>query len=696
MPLRILIVEDSPADAELIGRALVKDGLEINLHRVETEAEMRAALAAEAWDVLILDFNLPTFDALAALGVLGESGHDIPAIVVSGSVGEDVAVETMRAGATDYVMKDNLTRLAPAVKREIRDAAIRQRQARAEADVHLLGTAIDAASIGITIGDAQAPGVPLTRINRAFSRITGYAESEIVGRSCNILQGAETDPETVQRIRAALQGGRQFNGVILNYRKDGRAFWNHLTIAPVRDEVGRLTHFVGLQVDVSEQKDMEDHLAWVETHDTLTGLPNLTALRRELVARIRALAHGKQDRIVAVIVLDLDRFSQLNDSLGREVCDGIIVEVADRLQSAMPTGALLARTGADDFTLAFTATRGHAELEEVLMALHAAVSAPYKVAQLSEPLRLTVSSGLAFADSSDSRGEELISHAGAAMLRSRAAGRDQHHFYSPDMTSGATRSLSLEGALRQAIATGQLTLHYQPQVRLQGGGVDVVEALVRWRHPQLGLISPADFIPLAEDTGLIVPLGEWVLNEAVQQAARWRANGTGALRVAVNLSVQQLQQGYIVDLVRRALATAAVGADALELEITESQLMNALDSKQRILDELDEMGVLVAIDDFGTGYSSLAYLARLAVDSLKIDRSFVRDVETDRNAAAIISSVIALAHGLDLGVVAEGVETETQRQLLADMGCDLAQGYLFCKPVPADECGAFVRKQRQG
>lgn len=687
--IRVLLVEDSPADAELIVRELQQGGYDVDWLRVETAGEMTAVLDEREFDLVILDFNLPRFDAHAALTILAETGKDIPAFVVSGSVGEELAVETMRSGATDYIMKDNLVRLVPAVERELRDAAIRHSRARVEADLNVLAHAIESAAIGITIGSATEPGNPLVRVNPAFMRMTGYTESDLIGRSCNLLQGPETSEETTENIRVALAAGRQFNGTILNYRKDGSTFWNNLTIAPVRDKHDRLTHFVGLQVDITSQRQIEERLAWVMSHDQLTDLGNRRALEQEVDARL-VVAQAGESGMTGVIAIDIDRFGQLNDSLGREVADEILIEVSRRVQAAVPRGSVLARTGADEFAMALVNLGGITDLERVAETLLAVVETPMSIDGVKEPLVITASLGLALDEDGRIDGSDLIKNANAAMQRSKRQGRSGYQVYSREMTQGAARLLVLEGALRGAIRNDELTLHYQPQLDLGDEAVGCVEALVRWQHPEHGLVSPADFIPLAEETGLIVPLGDWVMREALRQIRAWEDDGGPSVRVAVNLSVQQLDTGALDAVVSDLLTEFGLEAERLELEITESQLMNNLESKRSMLANLDELGVTISIDDFGTGYSSLAYLRRLPIDVLKIDRSFVRDIGRDESADKIVVAVNGLAHGLGMKVVAEGVETQAQRDFLTLVGCDTIQGYLFSKPLPADEVRAFL------
>ena len=430
-------------------------------------------------------------------------------------------------------------------------------------------------------------------------------------------------------------------------------------------------------------EEVNAQLQHVATHDSLTGLPNRLLLADRLN---QAIAQAQRhQRLFAVFIVDLDRFKAINDSLGHLAGDAMLKEVARRLAAALRQADTLARMGGDEFVLILNEITNPEDLETIAAKVLSHIAQPMKLSGLE--LHASASIGISIYPSDGGNAETLLQHADAAMYQAKKSGRNTYRLFTPEMNAFARERLELENGLRRALVRQEFVLHYQPKVDVRTGSIDSAEALIRWQHPTHGLIAPNDFIPLAEETGLIIPIGEWVLNEACRQAQSWRASGLRPLRVAVNLSAQQFRQKKLVDIVSAALRTAALEPRYLELELTESTVMHDAEQSIEILRELSALGVRISVDDFGTGYSSLSYLRRLPLDKLKIDRTFIRELATSRDDAAIVRAIVSLAHNLRIKVIAEGVETPDQLVYLREAGCDQYQGYHYSAPVPND---AFV------
>jgi len=426
------------------------------------------------------------------------------------------------------------------------------------------------------------------------------------------------------------------------------------------------------------------HLA---THDALTALPNRVLLDDRLA---QAIAHADRNaQPFAVLMVDLDRFKLINDSFGHRSGDMVLNEVARRLQAVVRSIDTVARVGGDEFVLVISPSASRADAEDIGKRTNEALSAPIQMAGVD--LHISSSIGIAFYPSDGGTAESLLAHADSAMYCAKERGRNNHQSYAPDMRSVALERVSLESELHQALKLDQLELYYQPKVNTASGDIHSAEALIRWRHPQRGLIQPAQFIPLAEECGLIHEIGAWVLREACRQCTAWQRAGLPFMRVAVNVAAAQFRRGNLFELVRNALQDAQLDPRFLEIELTESAVMTNPEDSAAVLEQLSRMGVLVSVDDFGTGYSSMSYLRRFPIDKLKIDRSFITDLATGADDASIVQAIVALAHGLRLKVVAEGVETAQQLKFLQSVGCDQYQGFHFSPPLPASEFVELVR-----
>ncbi len=552
-PLQVLIIDDSEDDAMLLGRQLRQWGYEPNWARVDSVAGLAEALERRHWDLILGDYSMPGFSGTRALAMVRECDPDIPYIFVSGTMGEQAAVEAMRSGAQDYVMKGDFRRLLPVIERELREALSRRERRRAE-----------------------------------------------------------------------------------------------------------------------------ERLAYLAHHDALTGLPNRVLFIDRLEQALRDAR--RRGRIVGVAFVDLDRFKIINDSLGHAAGDDLLKQVGTRLGTLVRAGDTVARLSGDEFTLVLADMGSIGDAARLGQKILDGFGVPFPIDGREFYLSASVGIALYPADGEDA--EALLRHADMAMYRAKEAGRNGYQFYAAEMTTSAANNLALQNALRSALLLEELLLHYQPVIELAGGGIEAAEALLRWQHPEQGLIPPDRFVPLAEETGQIVPIGMWVLQRACAQCRAWEQGGMPLIRIAVNLSARQFAEKNLAADILRVLAQSGLPAERLELEITESVLMHDPDIAQAALGKLRDAGICLTLDDFGTGYSSLSYLKRFPVSHLKIDRSFVRDLPGDDDAAAIATAIIAMAHRLHIRTIAEGVETREQLQFLRDEGCDFVQGYYYSRPQP--------------
>ena len=458
-----------------------------------------------------------------------------------------------------------------------------------------------------------------------------------------------------------------------------------------RDDRGRALRIMGTHVDITTRKRYEERLTHMATHDELTGLANRALLLDRLERAL--LTASSSGGLVAVLLLDLDRFKVINDSIGHAFGDKVLFSIARRLESLVKKGDTIARLGGDEFVLLLTEMARPEEVSQLAAEVLENLTAPFTID--GREVILTASIGISLSPGDSLDGPTLIRDADIAMYRAKKNDRNTYAFYSKEMNQQITRALEMESALRQALDRHEFLLHYQPKVDLASGRIVGCEALVRWHHPERGLVSPADFIPLAEETGLIIPLGLWVLMEACRQARVWQQQGFDRFSVAVNLSARQFHRGDLEKVLEEVLRDIQLPPDLLELELTESMVMQAPETAKRTMLALKDLGVSLSLDDFGTGYSSLNYLRRFPVDCLKIDRSFIRDVVTDPAGASMVASIIDIAHNLGLSTVAEGVETEEQLAFLRGCGCDVLQGYLFSPPLPASQFAALLQEGRR-
>ncbi len=558
---------------------------------------------------------------------------------------------------------------------------------RADLALRLQSRALDASVNAILITGPGPGGSNLIEYaNPAFRRITGYDPAEVIGQDCRLLQRDDRHQDGLVAIREALGANREVSAVLRNYRKDGALFWNQLLIAPVPDHDGRTTHHIGIINDVTELIRYQEQLEYQANYDSLTLLPNRNLLRDRLQQAL--VSAERRESGLAVVFIDLDGFKNVNDSLGHSLGDRLLRVVAERLARCARTSDTVARHGGDEFVIVMTDMVDEQSLIGWMERARAAISEPVWLDGTEMYVGCSMGASVFPQDGDDT--ETLLKKADVAMYRAKDMGRNTFQFFQPEMNVTVDARMNLERRLRRALRDGEFRLHYQPQVRIDNGEIVGMEALLRWHDNEAGNIPPSVFIPVAEESGLIGPLSEWVLREACRQNKAWQESGLPALRVSVNLSAKVFQQRNIARLVTQVLDETGLAPHWLELELTESTVMRNAEEAVSMLNELHALGISIAVDDFGTGYSSLSYLKRLPVDRLKIDRSFVSDIGVSSDDETITSAIIALAHSLELQVIAEGVENAVQFEFLRARDCDEMQGFFFAQPLPGEEVAALL------
>jgi diguanylate cyclase (GGDEF)-like protein len=670
LPLRVLLVEDCEDDAVLILRALRRAGIDVISLRVQDAAGLNAALT-DSWDAVISDFSLPGFSGMEALRLCRASDEQVPFILMSGTVGEAAAVAAMKAGANDYVMKDNMARLAPALLRELQDAATRAELHRTELKLieseRRFHAFMDASPIIASIRDGSGCTV---YGNRVWNDTVGHAADIPVARmaSDQVVLASGLTTESIEEIR-----------------RPGTAptYWKNICF-PFIGAAGQ--PLIGeFSTDITTLKQSEETIRKLAYLDALTGLPN----RRLMIDRLtHAMASCARRGIYgALLLINLDNFKLLNDEHGHVAGDLVVQQTGRRISDCVREQDTVARMGGDEFVvilegLGRIAVEVAVDVDAIGREILEAIAQPFVLDAMSH--NLTASIGIAFFHDQQHSPDELIKRADLALGNVKTAGRNNQLFFDPAMQARITLRNTLEADLREGLAKNWFALYYQPQVDSEGL-LTGVEALMRLAHPVKGLMMPNSFITLAEETGLIVDLGYWALDTACQQLKAWAQNrATARLTLSVNLSARQFGDDDFVARVLALVSATGIDPSLLLLELTESLLLDEIELTIEKMTVLREAGLRFSLDDFGTGYSSLSYLKRLPLHEVKIDRSFVRDLLGQVDDAVIVRAILAMGHSFQLSVIAEGVETVAQRDFLIEHGCRRFQGYLFGRPVPVE------------
>ncbi len=553
----------------------------------------------------------------------------------------------------------------------------------AEAELHLAAKIVESSNEGIVVTDRRGN---IVDVNHAFCELTGFSREEVIGENPRVMKSDRHPPDFYRDMWTMLLETGHWFGEVWDRRKNGEVFPKLLSISAVKDNSGRVTHYVGIFSDITKIKDTEARLEQLAHYDSLTKLPNRLLFRDRF--HYALVETGRHRHMVALMLLDLDRFKNINDTLGHKAGDDLLVAAAQRLTSRLRKSDTVARLGGDEFAVVLAEVDSGRAASFVATQLINALSDPFDLD--GREVFVTVSIGITLYPLDGTNVDRLLQNADMALYRAKEQGRNDFRFFSPEMNREVADRLELESSLRHALARQEFLVYYQPRLDCQTGTIIGVEALLRWKHPERGVLSPVEFISAAEETGLIVPLGEWVLRTACRQKREWQAGGLPHVTMAVNVSARQLAQTDLVDVVVNAVRESGVDPTQLELELTESLAMRDPDVTIQILRELKGHGIQTCIDDFGTGYSSLSYLKRFPISKLKIDKSFVEFSSSDPDDQAIVETIVAMAHSLKLGVVAEGVETQEQLRFLQGLGCDEWQGFHCSRPVPAEQLGQML------
>ncbi|MFZ4551729.1 MAG: bifunctional diguanylate cyclase/phosphodiesterase [Aquabacterium sp.] len=555
---------------------------------------------------------------------------------------------------------------------------------KTQSSMRLFQKVMEGSEEGFIVTDAQGK---ILLINRAFSKVFGYTQDELIGRNPSFLSSGHHDPSFYTAMWHSIRTFGHWHGEIWNRRKNGEVFPEWLSISAVNDQANHTTHYIGIFSDLSDKKNAEATIQYLSSHDVLTGLPNRVLFQDRLD---NALSYASRASTkVGLLALNVDNFKLLNDSLGHAAGDQLLTQIAQRLSQSVSEGNAICRQSGDEFLIALTDVQDMETVTSTAMGLLEQVRAPIQLDD--KTLSLSCSIGVAIYPDDAEDGGKLLQAATKALDNAKEAGRNTYRFFTEQLNTDGLEHLRIAQGLRQAIANREFVLHYQPQIDLRTRQISGAEALIRWQHPTDGLLSPIRFIDIAEQTGLIVDIGDWVLEEACRQAKAWQDSGLPPVTVAVNVSAVQFRSGKLEASVRRALETSGLAPQWLELELTESVLVHDTDNMIGLFERLKSLGVKLSIDDFGTGYSSLAYLKKFNIDRLKIDQSFVREMATDANDAAIVRAIIQMAHTLNLRAVAEGVESELVTAQLGLCECDEVQGYHFARPMPGGELASMLK-----
>jgi diguanylate cyclase (GGDEF)-like protein/PAS domain S-box-containing protein len=649
-------------------------------------------------DIIVTDLRMPHMDGLELIDIVVKEFENLPVVVLSGTGVLTDAIEALRRGAWDYLTKpiQDLAELEIVIKRSLERARLiaenRHYQTHLEElvtertiELRKLFTAVEQSTHSVVITDIK--GV-IEYANPCFCSVSGYSLQELIGQNPSIVKSGYHSPNFYSQLWQTISSGLEWRGELRNKRKDGSFFWEMCSITAVRSDHDIITHFVAIKQDITDHKAEQERLAWQASHDTLTGLYNRFHLETYLQATIRRM--DKQRQYLSIILVDIDNLKFVNDTFGHDFGDRLLIEIGKRLKETVCTECVIGRFLGDEFVLISDLSENPEQTAMIAEQVMRGMSSHFVVDGVD--LAVTTSIGFVTFPHDDDNVANLFRNAEAAMHEAKSQGRDTIVPYTREFHRRAQHQRILKNHLRLALQNSEFSLHFQPQIYLKQCTVYGVEALLRWNPSDQPPISPAEFIPILEESNMIVEVGGWVLHEACRQAVEWSQNGLSPVRMSVNISTVQFQRGDLAKTINQALIKSGLDPSLLCLELTESLLMvDTNNSRQRLL-ELRNLGVDLSLDDFGTGYSSLAYLSRLPVQELKIDQSFVRNLNGSRSNTAVVNSIIAMGLELGLELVAEGVETLEQKNHLLERGCNTAQGFLFSRPLPANECFEFIKR----
>ncbi len=673
--IAVLYVED---DADI--RRHLSEFLRRRVGTLYTAANGQEGL--EMWrqhrpEVVVTDIMMPVMDGLKMAELIQRESPSVPIIVTTAFNETEFFLKAIDLGIDKYVIKPiNTELLLQAIQKSAWSV-------KASLERQLATTVFNVSSDAILIADSENR---IVSVNAAFCEITGYSADEVAGRNPKILSSGKHDAKFYQAMWRDLREAGRWSGEVWNRRKNGEIYAELLTVNTVKNDRGELTHYVAIFADITEHKQIQEHVRYLAHYDALTNLPNRVLFNDRLG---QALINAQRaDSKAAVMFLDLDRFKNINDTLGHGAGDMLLQEVAARLTDCIRQGDTVSRLGGDEFVVLLPELNDEKDTQRVAQKLLNTLAFP--IVLQGHELHISASIGISYYPMDGTNTETLMRHADIAMYRAKEEGRNNYQYYHASMNARSFERLAMEASMRHALKRGEFELYYQPRYAMPEGAIVGAEALIRWSHPELGMVSPGLFIPLAEETGLILPIGEWVLKQVAAQGRAWQQAGFPPLSLAANVSARQFRQPDFAGKVMQILRDSGFDPRHLELELTESTLMAHVEENIETLQALNALGIRIAIDDFGTGYSSLSYLKRLPVDILKIDRSFVSELPDSRDGAAIVEAIVAMARSLGLHIVAEGVETAVQLEFLQERKCDEIQGYYFSRPLPVEQFEQLV------
>ena len=681
----ILYVEDDESTREIITLLVSKKIPDATLIVAEDGQAGLDAFRKHLPDIVVTDVRMPMMDGIRMAKEIRELSKETRIIVITAVSDINRILEAIDIGINHYVLKPIDHNKLVSVIKSCMTYIEQERQVREQLEFfRKLSRAVDQGPVANIITDTEGT---IEFVNPGFTRLTGYTFVEAVGKNMRMLKSGETPQVEYQRLWKTISAGEEWWGELRNRKKSGELFWVSESISPITDATGKVTNFLSRQEDITERKQKLETILQMAYYDSLTGLPNRYFIQELLQNTItQAQRHS---RMLAVLFLDLDRFKNINDTLGHPVGDQLLRATAQRLKECCSReGDIVARRGGDEFIILLPELKDVHGPVRVAQRIIGAFAQPFILPD--HELSISASIGISIFPRDGRDPETLVKNADIAMYCAKEEGRDRYSLFKPVTDSPASERETLETSLHMALERDEFLLYYQPKINIKTGRISSIEALARWIHPEFGMLPPSRFIPLAGESGLIIPLGEWVLRTACAQNKAWQDAGYPPMRVAVNFSPRQFQFFNLAEMVERVLADTGLEPCWLELEITENIMLRHEDAAVQTLCRLSRLGVHISIDDFGTGYSTFSYIKKIPINTLKIDQSFINGICSNLSDEAITTAVIGMAKNLNLNVIAEGVETEGQRKVLESLNCMEMQGYFFSRPLPAEELSNFL------